>query len=53
MAAASERAASEEGGEEGLHLGLVGMDEHGVVGADHDGGKAAPIRAILAVVTLK
>ena len=42
---------AEEGGEEGLHLGQVGVDEH--VGVGHGGGEAAPTRAILAVVTLK
>ena len=42
---------AEEGGEEGLHLGQVGVDEH--VGVGHGGGEAAPTRAILVVVTLK
>ena len=44
--------AAEEGGEEGLHLGLVAVDEHGEVGVDHDGGGGAPTRPILAMVTL-
>ena len=43
--------AAEKGGEEGLHLGQVGVEEH--VGAGHGGGEAAPTRAILVVVTLK
>ena len=42
---------AEEGGEEGLHLGQVGVDEH--VGVGHGGGEAAPTRTILVVVTLK
>ena len=45
--------AAEEGGEEGVDLGLVGV-EHGVGGGgDHGGGKAAPTAAILALVTLE
>ena len=42
--------AAEEGGEEGVHLRLVGV-EHGV-GVDHGGGEAAPTRPILALLTL-
>ena len=45
--------AAEEGGEEGLHLRLVGVDEHVGFEGPHGGGEAAPARAILAVITLK
>ena len=42
--------AAEEGGEEGVHLRLVGVEHD--VGGDHGGGEAAPTRLILALVTL-
>ena len=41
---------AEEGGEEGVHLRLVGVEHD--VGGDHGGGEAAPTRLILALVTL-
>ena len=37
---------AEEVVEEGMHLGLIGVDEYVVVG-DHGGGEAAPTRPIL------
>ena len=42
--------AAEEGGEEGVHLRLVGVEHD--VGGDHGGGEAAPTRPILALLTL-